>query len=274
MKKQNRFKILTFLLSTFLVSCSESMTNSSFLGVGEREVIFKFGILSVTRTTTSDNLKTVFVDDDQIGVWGIKRGEEDVIHTNLKYEYNKKEEKWSAEQSVTFPVDGSNLNFYAYYPYNAEIKNTSFEFAVKQDQSVEERYNQSDLLLAVNDKATVEDTFITLAFSHQLALVEVNVELPESETVVKVDICAKKTATVDLVNQTVYVKEDEVADYITMLEVGEGKFRAVVPAQNVITGKVFRIVTTDGEVNYTYWYKVSSPIVFELNKINVFSISC
>ena len=85
MKKQNRFKILTFLLSTFLVSCSESMTNSSFLGVGEREVIFKFGILSVTRTTTSENLKTVFVDDDQIGVWGIKRGEEDVIHTNLKY---------------------------------------------------------------------------------------------------------------------------------------------------------------------------------------------
>ena len=126
----------------------------------------------------------------------------------------------------------------------------------------------------MNDKATVDNKSIVLTFLHQLALVETEIALPENESIVKVDIRAKKTATVDLVSQTANVKNDEPVDYITMLKVAEGIFRAVVPMQVINEGKLFRIVTTDGKVNYTYWYKVKENVDLVANKVNSFSINC
>ena len=198
----------------------------------------------------------------------------DIVHTNLQYEYIANNEKWNAERSITFPLDGSHLNFYAYYPYNLDLKDTKFDFTVAQNQSKEEGFNRSDLLLAMNDKATVDNKSIVLTFLHQLALVETEIALPENESIVKVDIRAKKTATVDLVSQTANVKNDEPVDYITMLKVAEGIFRAVVPMQVINEGKLFRIVTTDGKVNYTYWYKVKENVDLVANKVNSFSINC
>lgn len=59
-----------------------------------------------------------------------------------------------------------------------------------------------------------------------------------------------------------------------MLKVAEGIFRAVVPMQVINEGKLFRIVTTDGKVNYTYWYKVKENVDLVANKVNSFSINC
>ena len=44
--------------------------------------------------------------------------------------------------------------------------------------------------------------------------------------------------------------------------------------QVINEGKLFRIVTTDGKVNYTYWYKVKENVDLVANKVNSFSINC
>ena len=273
MKKQNILLATLLLVIVCITACSERSIEDPFVQI-EREITFNFGISQSTRTVTSIDRKTNFIDEDQIGVWGLKREGLDIVHTNLQYEYIANNEKWNAERSITFPLDGSHLNFYAYYPYNLDLKDTKFDFTVAQNQSKEEGFNRSDLLLAMNDKATVDNKSIVLTFLHQLALVETEIALPENESIVKVDIRAKKTATVDLVSQTANVKNDEPVDYITMLKVAEGIFRAVVPMQVINEGKLFRIVTTDGKVNYTYWYKVKENVDLVANKVNSFSINC
>lgn len=272
MKKQNILMLAVFSLITGFTSCSESIINDSFQQI-EKEIVFNFGISQLTRTSTSIHRKTLFIDNDQIGVWGIKREGTDIVHENLKYEYNKESNEWTAERSITFPVDGSDLDFYAYYPYNMNMESAVFDFSVAQNQSLEEEYNRSDLLIAMNKEATMENTSIVLTFSHQLVLVEAEIILPQDQILSKVDICAKKTVTVNLLESTTTLKESEATEYITMLKVEEEKdiFRAILPAQMVDKGKLFRIITTDGTV---YWYKATEKMNFEVNKVTTFSVDC
>lgn len=266
MKKQyRRIMGLLCVFAAMAASCSQELVEDALVQDG-KEVVFNFGI-SQTRTLT-EGKKTVFIDNDEIGIVGLKRGTEDVIHKNLNYQYAGG--KWGAEYSITFPVDGSTLNFYAYYPFVANLESTTFDFTVAADQSVAGGYNQSDLLLAKNETANVEDTSITLTFVHKLALVEANVILPAGAEIESVSLRAKRTATVDLLNQIAVVKADADAEFVTMAK-AENVFRAVVPAQSVESGKMFRVLTTDGGA---YWYKTIVSEELVENKITTFTIDC
>lgn len=269
MMKQCIVMMAVIFCTALFSSCEQNIIEESFSDE-KQEIIFNLGILQ-TRTVTTDK-KTLFIDKDQVGIFGLKRGTADILHENLHYTYNQGEVKWEAERSITFPIDGSNLSFYAYYPYVPNITGTSFEFSVAQDQS-EKGYNQSDLLLAKNETATVDDKEIMLSFAHKLAMVEVKVILPEGKKIEKIDIRAKRTATVDLVQGKVLVNTDATAEYITMqpLEDDQNLFRAVLPAQIIDKGKMLRMLSDDGTI---YWYKVTDSIEFAINKVTTFTIDC
>ena len=268
MKKQYILMGATIVFAALFASCSQENNMDEAFSQSEKEIIFDLGI-SQTRTVTIDK-KTSFEDGDHVGIYGLKRGATEVLHANLDYHYTADNGKWVAEYSITFPIDVSELNFYAYYPYNDDLEGTSFDFSVSQDQS-KDGYNQSDLLLAKNETASVDDESITLSFVHKLALVEAEVILPEGEVIKNVDICAKRTATVNLTEQTAIVKASEAAEYITMQPVEGNVFRAVVPAQSMSKGKVFRITAEDGAI---YWYKTTESMELVENKISAFSIDC
>lgn len=185
MKKQYILMGATIVFAALFASCSQENNMDEAFSQSEKEIIFDLGI-SQTRTVTIDK-KTSFEDGDHVGIYGLKRGATEVLHANLDYHYTADNGKWVAEYSITFPIDGSELNFYAYYPYNADLEGTSFDFSVSQDQS-KDGYNQSDLLLAKNETASVDDESITLSFVHKLALVEAEVILPEGEVIKNVDI--------------------------------------------------------------------------------------
>ena len=147
MKKQYILMGATMVFAALFASCSQENIIDEAFSQSEKEIIFDLGI-SQTRTVTIDK-KTSFEDGDHVGIYGLKRGATEVLHDNLDYHYTADNGKWVAEYSITFPIDGSELNFYAYYPYNADLEGTSFDFSVSQDQS-KEGYNQSDLLLEIN----------------------------------------------------------------------------------------------------------------------------
>lgn len=268
MKRQYILAGVTMLFASLFISCSqEDVTDESFPQPA-KEIVFDFEI-SRTRTIT-EGKKTFFSDGDQVGIFGLKRGTEEVLHDNLDYHYLASSKTWTAESSITFPIDGSDLNFYAYYPYVAGIRGVNFEFAVAQDQSEEDGYSRSDFLSAKNETSQVDDKSITLSFVHQFARVEAEITVPQGEVIKSVDICAKKTAVIDLAKQSVTVKPDEAAEYITMQPAGE-RFRAVIPAQDTGKGKLFRITAESGA---TYWYKTVENIALPENEITVFSIDC
>lgn len=264
-KQYRRIAGLLCIFALIAASCSQELVEDALVEDG-KAIAFNFGI-SQTRTST-EGKKTVFVNNDRLGIMGTKRGTTEITHKNLNYLYA--DGKWSAEYSITFPVDGSILNFYAYYPFVADLESTEFDFTVASDQSVADGYNQSDLLLAKNETAKVEDTSITLTFVHKLALVETTVILPAGAEIESVSLRAKRTASVDLLTQVVAVKNDVEAEFVTMTKVGN-VFRAVVPAQNIESGKMFRVLTTDGGA---YWYKATANEELIENKITYFTIDC
>lgn len=146
MKRFNILLVMSALIGSF-ASCSQDAENE--LVPSAQVVNFDVNI-SKTRTVTEGKV-TSFVEDDQIGVFGVKRGTSEVLNQNVMYVYTGSG-KWLADKSITYPLDNSPINFYAYYPYGDHLT-TNFDFTVLSDQSKDNGYEQSDLLVAKNEKA-------------------------------------------------------------------------------------------------------------------------
>lgn len=269
------------LLAALLGSCSQNAMDDSIPEAKGKKIDLITQIVPTTRTSTT-GMKTVFTEGDQIGVFGVAREDvSTILNSNLKYQLNNN--NWGTETPIILPIDGSNVNFYAYYPYMAsENASTTFDFSVDRDQATN-GYNTSDLLLAKNDKIVTseanESTAIELSFAHAFALVEVDVTLPEGVTPEKVTLTAYPTATVDLVAQTATVNTEaeeivneapvKVGQVEISLAKADGKFRCVVPVQT-IKGKCIRITGSNGA---PYWYTADAEVALEANKLNTFTVT-
>ncbi|MGC3978603.1 MAG: fimbrillin family protein [Paludibacteraceae bacterium] len=116
------------------------------------EVQFNIGFGPSTRATTDIAFNTVFEDGDEIGVFALKEGTTDVVAQNVRLvRINGNWVSATDADKIYYPLDGSKLDFYAYYPYlgdhNTTMDNLSFE--VKADQSTATNYSKSDLLTAI-----------------------------------------------------------------------------------------------------------------------------
>ena len=229
------------LLTLILGSCSQDATDGTFPQETGKEIVFSTSIMQ-TRTQTTDR-KTVFVDEDHIGVFVLNRSTSATLHSNLNYLY--KENAWSSETPVTFPLDGSDVNFYAYYPYAEGNTATVFDFTVSTDQAAN-GLNPSDLLLAENVTSEANDEAVTLSFTHALALLEVKVTLPAG------------------------VKADVPVSEITLMRLSDDTFRGVVPAQE-LSERCIKIIGDNGA---SYRYTADSPTTLQANSINTITAIC
>lgn len=278
------------LLAALLGSCSQNAMDDSIPEAKGKQIDLITQIVPTTRTSTT-GMKTVFTEGDQIGVFGVAREDAStILNSNLKYQLDNND--WGTETPIILPIDGSNVNFYAYYPYmDSENVNTTFDFSVDKDQATN-GYNTSDLLLAKNESIVTseadESTAIELSFAHAFALVEVEANLPEGVTPEKVILKAFNLAEVDLVAQKATVitegkivvegevdeEGNEVTKDIEEIEISlqkqaDGKFRCVVPVQT-IKGKCIRITGSNGA---PYWYTADAEVALEANKLNTFTVT-
>lgn len=257
---------LVSLLAVLFGSCSQQWTDqpSPDGDIGD-EIVFRTQIAPTTRTTTIGR-KTVFAADDQMGVFGLLRSSSAVLRKNLGYTY--KESQWTSETPITFPVDGSAMNFYAYYPLVAGAETTTFDFTVSKDQATE-GYEPSDLLLAKNEEAKVTDLIVAFSFTHALALVEVSATLPAGVTCRTALLKARRTATVNLLTASAIVKTSDTESSIALEKQTDGTFRGVVPVQE-LKGQCITIIGDDG---ISYRYTANDAVPLQANKINTFSFT-
>ena len=269
MKKQHIFLVMSVLMGVF-TSCSQD--NEIEDVKADREANFHIGI-SQTRTVTADKV-TTFITDDKIGIFGLKRGGAKLFNNNVPYTYTS-DQKWTAKPAITFPITGDEVNFYAYYPYGS-YEGTTFDFTVLADQSVENGYAVSDLLMASNTVAQVNDKSIELQFKHVFAMIEVRPVFQEGSNVElqKVKLMAVRTATVDVVQQTAVVKTGVQPEEITLTQIGDGVYRAVVPVQT-LKGRIFEFVGVDKATNLSavYDYTLAADKDLAGNRITTFTIN-
>lgn len=235
-----------------------------------------------TRVATDALFNSTWEDGDEIGIFAVRAGaplaaSANYIH-NAKLTYSSADGgTWTQATPLYWPTKAENiamLDFYAYYPYDANATNpTAIAFNVKADQSGaadgKSNYSLSDLLTAKAagvSKGT--EGKVSLTFSHALAMVQVTLDNsagsidPNEEVVVTLrDVKTKAmldfgaidgtpgsgVTTAQSGNNAVNIKMYRLeqpgdADYRTAFT-----FRAVVPVQEVAkASRLFRI--SNGEL--------------------------
>ena len=171
-------------------------------------------------------------------------------------------------------MDNSPINFYAYYPYG-DHPTTNFDFTVLSDQSKDNGYAQSDLLVAKNEKALPGEGAVSLQFGHMMAQIEVKPALPDGVTLTSVALLNVLTgSSVDLINQTATTKTDASASLstITLMKAGD-VYRGVLPKQT-LAGRIFEFVgINEAGQKVMFDYTLENATALTANKITLFEIN-
>lgn len=215
-----------------------------------------------TKIVTAPDFTGTWENGDQIGVFACTAGGSlatsgNYIH-NVKMTYSSASGgTWMPATPLYWPGSRGKLDFYAYYPYDANATNpTAIAFNVLADQSgttsSKSNYSLSDLLTAKTANKNKAGGAVSLTFNHAFAMVQVSLDNqlgaidPNEEVVVKLrDVKAKAGLDLGAVTNTpgsgvTLAATGNDATTIKMYRVEQPAdanyrssftFRAVVPAQ-------------------------------------------
>lgn len=248
------FKSLILVLTGVLAmtACSNEIDDQLSGGDGNvgQEVKFTVGIENLSRTAIADGaLTTTFASGDEIGIFAYNGDK--AVASNVKYTYDGS--TWSAENAIT--SDGSQLKYYAYYPYMDGVTDPSaINVTVNADQTG--GFSKDDVLTAQNTTAQAGATSVSLNFTHAFAMVQVGIKngvTTDTEATVALE-SIQPTAVINAKEGTVGAASGEKTS-IKMQKTSADKwvYRAIVPAQELASGSKLLTVVASGKT-YTVTY--------------------
>ncbi|MDO5663913.1 MAG: fimbrillin family protein [Bacteroidia bacterium] len=176
-----------FLMLLFLLACEGEKIDFSIIN---RSIKVNARIDGVKTRATNDT----WSEGDAIGIYMIAAGEapsaESVLVKNAKYTtqgdggFNPA----TVANDVKFPINGSNVDFIAYYPHGTI--NAAFEYSI----DVTDQSNQAviDLLYSDNSKNLNKNSaFVDLSFSHQLSKIIVNLKTIDGSALINPSVTIK-----------------------------------------------------------------------------------
>lgn len=176
--KAKKLLFFYFLISLILSSCEGDTPNP--LGMTGEEIRLSATIEELNTRASG----TTWDKGDAIGVYMKKSGEalsSSAIEKNVNYQTTGTSAFSPAKgaTTITFPLDGSDVDFIGYYPYRKDI----IDFIYPVDLSNQSIQANIDLLYSDNAKAcNSENPTINMLFSHQLSKIVLRIEhkfLPE-----------------------------------------------------------------------------------------------
>lgn len=242
-----------------------------------------------TRVATDTLFSSTWEEGDQIGVYAVEHGEQlaasgNYIH-NVKLTYSSG--SWMAAETMAWPADGTKLDFYAYYPYDAEATDpTAITFNVASDQNAstgrKPNYNRSNLLMAKTDNAGwgyARGNTVYLGFKHALAMVQIKTGANVSHIkVVRLNGCVTET-TLDLSTQTTTASSSARPQQVTMYACpndggasGTFAYRALVPVQTIDAGTAMFRFESGGSFFYQS-PKLANAVPLEAGMAETFDFS-
>lgn len=154
-----------------------------------------------TRASISD-LSTAFEEGDQIGLFAIDEGSDELIYVNVPYTYNGT--TWEVSNPSQKVYFSENFKYFAYYPYQEKIEDEYYSFEdddtaywyytlyyyadeaseffeyliskwePQSDQSTKENFNASDLMVGKGTKNN-ENASVSFTLDHQMGLIRIDV---------------------------------------------------------------------------------------------------
>ena len=256
MKRINNLFISTIALFA-ITACSDVLNDNP--SNNDNNIVFTMGIekTELSRVEMGEEAyNATFATGDKVGIFV----NEVASYTNVEYSYDGT--TWQGA-TLKAPADETSWSytFYAYYPYSGNITSADeIPATVSTDQETD-GYLNNDFLYAKN---TVSDTDVALNFGHALSLVEVEligeVATASSDFVVKL-LDVKTEATINIKDDVITTLDAK--NNVIMDELGNKKFRAIIPAQTIEAGKVFLEVMANGR---KFVIKTDSDIDLQVGK--------
>lgn len=256
-------------------ACSDEEEQESVYSPDEGEIVLQMlhpGML--TRAT-----ETAFEADDQIGVYvtasdaTLQLGGNEV--NNELFTYNGT--SWTSKRKVYW--NEGQHNVYAYYPYSNQINDVQdYSFSVKEDQSTQAGYSQSDFLWASAKDVTASSSPVEMQFSHRMSNVVVQLQkgenfegnLPTNAEVYLYSTVTK--AVIDLSTGDVAKDNYSGTGTIRCYKLANDEYKAIVVPQNITSRRPLVEVVVDnvsylmeGKISYKPGYRHTITVTLDKN---------
>jgi formylglycine-generating enzyme required for sulfatase activity len=251
----NFLKTLSYL-KPFMITAAAALfaacTQDDFLpsGTGSEQIAFRLAFAgegAQTRVSTAADFSSAWQTGDEVGLFAVSHasGSPASLAASGNHTDNARLTRgtgeWTNSLVISWPEGGNQLDFYAFYPYQTVSDATGMTFTVQADQSTGTSFNKSDLLLAKAINASPSASPVTLAFSHAMALVQMEISNADATTAVTLQ-GAKLSVTIDWATAAPSVTATGTAAGIKMFRVsGTNLFRALVAPQTLPAGISFKV---------------------------------
>lgn len=261
--------IIPALAIVAMVSCSEEATN--FTG---DKVAVNFTEASITRASGNE-----WEDNDQIGVYqvptGVALSDEVTIdgYCNVPHAVDAAGTvgvftAYVSGTELYFPIDGSAVDHYAYYPYTESVTGAVYKVDVT-DQSTPNSFDLMRTVVTGNDKNNTTATFV---FTHELTMMTLNLSVGDGLTEadlanLKVEVIGQyNTADYDLATG-VFTPTGEVAN-ITALTTADGLTTSalLLPTESVSADSQISF-TLDATGEIFYWSFADRDLTAGVNAV-------
>ncbi|MFI3289760.1 MAG: fimbrillin family protein [Rikenellaceae bacterium] len=238
-------KLLYLLASSALLfsSCEDAPTE--VLGDDASGVTFKSSITAETRVTNN-----LFDVNDEIYVTAFDG--ESTFAERVSYTYDGS--IFSSTTPIIYDSKSQNLSFIAAYPAVDDFAK-SFTFEVLADQSVDDNYEMSDLLVATKD--ATYDLSPTLVFNHVLSSLVISITDADLRGGV-LTVYAVGETSADLDAQTYTAVAD--ASDMAITAAYDTTYKAILSPQSISAGDVIAKYEVNG---VTYTWNASSDVTLE-----------
>lgn len=174
---------LSILLGMLFASCVNQI-DSEIESIENKVPISFSAKITPASTRVVDN---AFEVGDKVGLYATIAGsslDEERYIDNLLLSYGKSK-KMIPARDVYYPVDGKNLDFYAYYPYSSSALadgETSLHVSVAENQTEDSDFSLSDFLVAKTSNVENATESVQLDFKHKLSKLDIKIVFEDEES--------------------------------------------------------------------------------------------
>ena len=259
-------------LASAVVALAACNSNEEFEQIGNCEIKLNSTLLVQTRAA-QDIQSTAFDSGAEVAVFINEDSSSPSTSYDQPLQYDVEDDgSLTTTNPQYFPQNGNGVNIVAVYPFeaaqNVEVTETAALFSVQSDQSTEDNYKASDLMVGETTSKPVYRTTdnVTLQFKHCLSKININIKVGEG-----VDANDLNDAIVTIYTRTNEATFDVQSGVITavgsqgqaaspFVTVGdltasgngfEGMSAIIIP-QDISAGSHFISIATNNQTTYRY----------------------
>lgn len=268
-----RQEILNLWSCAVLLSLATACGGDMAEHVDARPLVLTTSIGTQSRAAASSDLQSVqLASGNKVGVFVVRYSTDEAWLSNGEFTADGNGNLHGSP--LFFPFDELAVNIYAYAPRQADAALTSCGFAIQTDQTTEESYIQSDLLIGrpASNPVSARQSNVPLVFTHKMAKIVIDFNSSGATGLedVQMTTCPLYTqVTIDIKNNKVSIDDTVTPASLTTQINADSKAVILLPAQTVDADVRLFSMTQSGTPLH---YVTVAPVTFDAGKVYTYTM--